>query len=128
MNNGKEICERLKEVRREIAKANEIRLVQPECTHKGDCMGTCPRCEQEVRYLEGELSKRRQLGKAVSIVGIAAIAGTLALTSCVSAGELPTGDPYVPDPLQGDVPDLVSDTIPNDSLPEGYAAGIAPVE
>jgi len=115
MNNGKDICERLKEVRREIAKANGIRLVQPECTHKGDCMGTCPRCEQEVRYIEGELSKRRQLGKAVSIVGIAAIAGTLALTSCVSAGELPTGEPYVPDieePLQGDPvdPTIESDT------------------
>lgn len=123
MNNGKDICERLKEVRREIAKANEIRLVQPECTHKGDCMGTCPRCEQEVRYLEGELSKRRQLGKAVSIVGIAAIAGTLALTSCVSAGMLPTGEPYVPDieePLQGDIidPTIESDTtcVESDSL------------
>ena len=116
MNNGKDLCERLKEVRREIAKANGIRLVQEECTHKGDCMGTCPRCEQEVRYLEGELSKRRQLGKAVSIVGIAAIAGTLALTSCVSAGMLPTGDPNVPDieePLQGDIidPTIESDTM-----------------
>lgn len=117
MNNGKDLCERLKEVRREIAKANGIRLVQEECTHKGDCMGTCPRCEQEVRYLEGELSKRRQLGKAVSIVGIAAIAGTLALTSCNTvAGEDPVpplgGEPPREEMLQGDIvdPTIESDT------------------
>ena len=123
MNNGKDICERLKEVRREIAKANGIRLVQPECTHKGDCMGTCPRCEQEVRYLEGELSKRRQLGKAVSIVGIAAIAGTLALTSCNTvAGEEPplAGALPIEEPLQGDTvdPTIESDTtcVESDSL------------
>ena len=132
MNNGKEVCKRLKKVRREIAEANDIRLVQEECTHKGDCMGTCPRCEQEVRYLESELSKRRKFGKAVSIIGIAAVTGTVAVTasSC-----LPTkGEPAVPlegDPMvevQGYVPDIESDTIPNDSLPDGYTPGIAPVE
>ena len=72
MNNGKEVCKRLKKVRREIADANEIPLIQEECTHEGDCMGTCPRCEQEVKFLENKLSERKRLGKAVAIVGIAA--------------------------------------------------------
>jgi len=131
MNNGKDLCERLKEVRREIAKANEIRLVQPECTHKGDCMGTCPRCEQEVRYLESELSKRRRLGKAVSIIGIAAVTGTIAVTASSCNTGLPAEPLAGEEPayeLQGDAPDRGSDTIPNDSLPDGYTPGIAPVE
>ena len=81
MNNGKEVCKRLKKVRREIAEANDITLIQEECKHKGDCQGTCPKCEQEVRFLEGELVKRSKLGKAVSIIGIAAVTGTIALTS-----------------------------------------------
>lgn len=107
MNNGKEICKRLKKVRRQIAKANDIPLVQDKCTHKGDCMGTCPKCEHEVRFLEQELAKRSKLGKAVSIIGIAAVSGTIALAS---SGCRTTGDPYVElnagvppeQPLEGD--------------------------
>ena len=129
MNNGKEVCKRLKKVRREIAEANDIRLIQEECTHKGDCMGTCPRCEQEVQYLERELSSRRRLGKAVSIIGIAAITGTLAVTSCIPSGEVPRetlgGEPPI-EPFEGD-PAIENDSIPNDSIPEDYVtAGIAP--
>ena len=103
MNNGKEVCKRLKEVRREIAKANNIPLIQEECKHEGDCMGTCPKCEQEVRYLERELDTRSKLGKAASIIGIATIAGSMALTSCST--EEPTGgvpEPAYEDPLEGD--------------------------
>ena len=71
MYRGKSTCKVLKEVRREIARANGIPLEERECTHKGDCAGTCPYCEAEVRYLERELSKRKSLGKAVAVAGIA---------------------------------------------------------
>ena len=103
MNNGKEVCRRLKQVRSEIARANHIPYEPHECTHEGDCMGTCPRCEQEMRYLAGELQRRRQLGKAVKIVGVAALTGTaaIALSACMTAGEPPeplTGDPVEPVP------------------------------
>ena len=133
MNNGKEVCKRLKQVRREIAEANDISLVQEECKHQGDCMGTCPRCEQEITYLTEQLSVRKRLGKAVSIIGIAAVTGTIAVTasSCNNTGE-PMIQGLMPPPdslmLEGDIPDIESDTIPNDSLPEGYTPGIAPVE
>ena len=100
MNNGKEVCKRLKKVRRDIAKANHIPLVQDKCTHKGDCMGTCPNCEHEVRYLEQELAKRSKLGKAVSIIGIAAVSGTIALT----ASSCKTGDPVWVEPTAGIAP------------------------
>ena len=41
-----------------------------ECQYKGDCKGTCPKCEAEVRYLEGQLHKRQMLGKAVVVAGL----------------------------------------------------------
>ena len=56
MNPGKNRCEYLKEVRRRIAKENEIPLEQRECTFKGECSGTCPFCEAELQYLEKELT------------------------------------------------------------------------
>ena len=80
---GKDKCKILKEIRAEIAKKNDIEWVVKECTHQGECKGTCPRCESEVRKLERELELRRKIGKAVAIVGIstACLAG---LTACHS--------------------------------------------
>ena len=56
---GREKCRILKEIRAEIARQNNIDLEIKACTHKGDCRGTCPRCESELRYLEAELDKRK---------------------------------------------------------------------
>ena len=77
--NGKTRCKILKDIRKEIAENNDIEYVTTECKYKGDCAGTCPKCEAEVRYLEQELEKRRKLGKSVAVAGIAAtmaVAGT----------------------------------------------------
>ena len=52
---GKEKCKALKEIRKQIAENNNIEYVVSECKHKGECKGTCPKCEAEVRYLEKEL-------------------------------------------------------------------------
>ncbi|MCQ2288865.1 MAG: carboxypeptidase-like regulatory domain-containing protein [Muribaculaceae bacterium] len=72
MSRGKDICKRLKEVRREIARANDIEYITSECKFKGECTGTCPKCEAEVRYLEEQLSLRHRAGKAIAVAGIAA--------------------------------------------------------
>ncbi|MBQ7683067.1 MAG: energy transducer TonB [Bacteroidaceae bacterium] len=72
MTRGKLICETLREVRRRIAEANEIRYAPHECTHEGECLGTCPACEAEVRQLERQLQARRRLGRAVIVAGISA--------------------------------------------------------
>jgi len=80
MKRGKRTCEILKDVRRKVARENDIPLVERECTHEGDCRGTCPYCESEVRYLERELSKRRALGKAVTVAGIAV--SSLMMSAC----------------------------------------------
>ena len=70
--NGKRKCKILKEIRKQIAKDNDIAFVTSECKHQGNCKGTCPKCEWEVRYLEAELEKRRMAGKQVVVAGIAA--------------------------------------------------------
>ena len=62
---GKHTCKILKDIRRQIAQENDIRLIIEECTYKGDCLGTCPRCEAEVRYLEEQLRKRQRDRKSV---------------------------------------------------------------
>lgn len=71
MNHGKNICKQLKEVRRHIALENDIPLEIKECTYKGECRGTCPRCEAEVRYLENTLAERLRLGKVATVAGLA---------------------------------------------------------
>ena len=90
----------LKEIRRQIAMANDIAFVTEECKHKGDCTGTCPKCESEVRYLEQQLASRRRLGLTTKVVGlslgIAAIAPAV-VTSCVKDGDIDI------EQLQGDV-------------------------
>ena len=77
---GKEKCKISKEIRREIAEKNDIEWIVNECSHKGECKGTCPRCESEVRKLERELAVRKKLGKTVALVGISAacLAGLVA--------------------------------------------------
>lgn len=69
---GKEKCKALKEIRKKIAEENDIAYVVSECTYQGECKGTCPKCEEELRYLEKELEKRRKLGKVAIILGVAA--------------------------------------------------------
>ena len=85
MNRGRQTCKILKDIRRQIAAANDIELAVSECRYKGDCPGTCPRCEAEVRYLEQALERRRMAGKAVSLLGISA--GLLATPAASTAEE-----------------------------------------
>ena len=85
MPKGKQTCKILKEIRKQIAAENDIDLVVEECGYQGDCAGTCPRCEAEVRYLEQELEKRQRLGKAVMISGLA-VTTMLGLSSCGNIG------------------------------------------
>ena len=85
MNRGKQTCRILKDIRRQIAEANGIEFTVSECRYKGDCLGTCPKCEAEVRYLEQALERRRLAGKAVVLIGVSA--GLLAASSAAVAGE-----------------------------------------
>ena len=72
MAKGKSTCKLLKDIRQQIADANGISYQPKECHHKGDCAGTCPACEAEIRYLEGELKARKGSGFGMKVAGIAA--------------------------------------------------------
>ena len=96
MKKGKRTCEVLKDVRRRVAQENDIPLTEHECTYEGECRGTCPYCESEVRYLEQELQRRLSLGKAITVAGIAV--SSLVMSGCHNPESVLEGDP-----LEGDV-------------------------
>lgn len=86
MKRGKQTCRILKDIRRQIAEANNIEFITSECQYQGDCLGTCPKCEAEVRYLEQQLARRQMAGKAITILGISAgIVAMNPMTSCNSS-------------------------------------------
>ncbi len=97
MAKGKQTCKILKEIRKQIAAENDIKLVIEECTYQGDCLGTCPKCEAEVRYLERELEKRQRMGKAAVVAGLSV--GLLGASQVALAQQ--------PDPLRLDTTEVV---------------------
>lgn len=100
---GKEKCKALKEIRRQIAAQNDIAYVVEECKHKGECRGTCPKCEADVRYLERELAKKRALGQKIALAGISM--GVAASFSACSKADVVDVISY---PAQ-----VISDTVSN---------------
>ena len=80
---GKQKCKILKEIRQRIADENDIPYVTSECTHKGACKGTCPKCESELRYLEQQLALRQSMGKRVAVAALCAGLAFGALIPCM---------------------------------------------
>ena len=114
MKRGKHVCETLKAIRSKIAEENEIDYTPIECHHEGDCAGTCPACEREVRWLESMLRRRRALGKAVILSGLSVAMGTV-MSSCNQQTTPSEANDY----LEGDVcvvddPDSLSTNIVSD--------------
>lgn len=111
MSKGKQTCKILKEIRQQIALENDIELVTSECTHKGDCLGTCPKCEAEVRYLERELEKRQRMGKVAVFAGLS-LGTMLSMASCDSTETITRKEPLAGDVTAEVVPEKIEDTIP----------------
>ncbi|MBF1423754.1 MAG: carboxypeptidase-like regulatory domain-containing protein [Prevotella histicola] len=98
MTKGKSTCKLLKDIRQQIADANGISYQPKECHHKGDCAGTCPACEEEIRYLERELKARKGNGFSMKVAGIAAgICATVIPMTAAAQGVKPdsTANPPV---------------------------------
>ena len=96
---GKDKCKMLREIRRRIAEENDIELITSECTHKGTCRGTCPKCEAELRFLERSLARRKSLGKRVTVAALA-----LGMTASMAGCVLPEIHLKPGGELEGDVP------------------------
>lgn len=107
--NGKSKCKLLKDIRRQIAESNDIAYVTSECKFQGECTGTCPKCEAEVRYLEQELQKRRQLGKSVAVAGVAA-ALMIGMSGCERLDLLNRLNPGT---VKGEVPYVATESTEN---------------
>ena len=114
MAKGKQTCKILKEIRKQIAEENDIKLVIEECTYQGDCLGTCPKCEAEVRYLERELEKRQRLGKAAIFAGMT-LGTAITTASCGPLIQPPNG-------MLVELWDTITatDTVRNDSVNESF--------
>lgn len=91
---GKQKCKILKEIRQRIADENEIPYVTRECRYQGECSGTCPRCESELRYLEQQLALRASLGKRVAVTALCA---GMALSSAGCGSGQRSPEPVVDD-------------------------------
>ena len=103
---GKQKCKILKEIRQRIADENDIPYVTRECSFQGECTGTCPRCESELRYLEQQLERRRRLGKSVSV---AALCVGMALASAGCSPSVKPGTESVQSDLTGEAAPPESD-------------------
>ncbi|MBE6948925.1 MAG: hypothetical protein E7456_03660 [Ruminococcaceae bacterium] len=115
---GKDKCKILKEIRQKIADENDIPYITEECGYKGNCKGTCPKCESELRYLEKELDKRRISGKKIIVAGLAA-GMVLTMSSCDNlfadeqlAGDVST-EPVIVEEMEGEVAEI--EEIPDES-------------
>lgn len=110
MARGKQTCKILKEIRRQIAEANDIDFITSECQYKGDCLGTCPKCESEVRYLERQLRARSFAGESIALVGISA---GLIMSGCGSSSSNPD---HPGDNLQGEPVELTQNVQSGDTI------------
>lgn len=113
MKRGKQTCRILKDIRRQIAEANDIEFITSECQYQGDCLGTCPKCESEVRYLEQQLERKRMAGKAITVLGISAGLATMtSMTSCSSFANKGANDKEQSEQvLLGEIIPMEEDTI-----------------
>lgn len=111
MKRGKQTCKILKDIRRQIAEANDIEFITSECQYQGDCLGTCPKCEAEVRYLEQQLERKRIAGKAVTVLGISAgLVAMSPMTSCTNSANKGTNQEITNDTISNEC--MFGDIIP----------------
>lgn len=63
--NGKDICNLLKQYRKELSEKNGIDYKIEDCSHGDGCKGTCPFCEKETDELYALLREKENNGEIV---------------------------------------------------------------
>ena len=121
MNHGKEICRELKELRQRIAEENSIPLKMEKCTFKGECDGTCPRCDAEVNYLETALADRLRLGKAAMVAGLSLGLAATAMDANCQTLSLSAEPPVVKEIVQQADSVIIKGRVVDDETGEGMA-------
>lgn len=115
--NGKDKCEIFRNIRKNVAERYGLEYHPRECHHKGNCPGTCPMCDAEVRDLQRQLDE-----KGITEVDVSDKSVQDMFQHYVNvAGQLhPMDDDGQPLQLQGDV------MPPDDQEPEILAGIPAP--
>ena len=62
---GKKICNYLRQLRIELARANKIEFYSEECPSIGACGGTCAKCDREAAYLRDRLADIPKLERVI---------------------------------------------------------------
>lgn len=62
MNRGKQICELLKSIRKDIAESYGLDYTPAECDFEGECVGYCEKCDAEIMDLERQLYSKCHFG------------------------------------------------------------------
>ena len=75
--------EMLRSLRRNLAQLNHILWLSSAESCEADCDGSCPVCEAELRWLEGELNRRAADGHTIRL--------------CSSAAPIPVAEVVTPD-------------------------------
>ena len=64
-NTGKEKCELLKRIRSKIALDNNISYVPTDCPNTKCIIGTCPMCDDELKWITEQLKAKSIRGERV---------------------------------------------------------------
>lgn len=94
---GKEKCKLLRQIRQEIAETNGIVYITTDCTYEGDdCKGTCPKCDEEIAYLDAELNRKIADGELITLAGLSlntfqlGVAETKEISKGFGSDDIPT--------------------------------------
>lgn len=120
METGKKTCEKLKDLRKQVAEANGIEYEPAECTYEGDCPGTCPRCDAELADLQRQLDEKEARGEEI-------VYGDEIISICITEEKkqkIEYGYPEMRYSLIGDITTVDMENtmgyiISKDELPEG---------
>lgn len=119
--NGKELCKLLKSIRLKMATMYAIPYHPKECTHEGDCPGTCPQCDAELKYLTKEIKKLIKQSFTIDFDILtdeekAALAMTLGIEENPPRDRLLAGIPVLPDDGEPEPEVLMGDVAPDDII------------
>ena len=78
---GKEKCRMLKQLRKKIAEENGIEYEVENCKFKGNCKGTCPKCEADLKDLTERIALKR-VRQGLTGLGVGSLA--LGLMGCTN--------------------------------------------
>lgn len=103
--NGKEKCNELKKIRKNLADKLNIDLHQTECKYEGECKGTCPKCQSEEKILNTALLKKGAvvLGATTLSIGLAACGPLSYPPDIAGLIDEPQDPPVVEKPLPDDL-------------------------